>query len=367
VSLRTLKLLFKARALTIDDIDFAGVRNILIVRQHNQLGDMLCSVPLFAALRHKFPDAHITLVASPINYEILFSDINPYINEVITYDKSGPRSIRRFLKKLRKRNYQIGIVPSTVSVSRTSHIINYLSKAKVKVGVKSINGRKNETEFLLNIKSDFMWDEQKLHQIERNLDIGRQIGCDLPPEDRRIKIVLGEDEIIFAQKFISANFPDSKRPVITFHPGAGKTQNKWSIDNFILLAESMHRAYNCYVLITSGRIDESVTTEMKGKLEKLGIESVILKDTPVRKVGAVIKMSDLYITNDTGVMHVAEGVDANIVSLFGPTNAYEWAPKGINNIPIQSKTDSINEITVEEVFDASAKILYSMKSKTETI
>jgi len=46
------------------------VKNILIVRQHNQLGDMLCSVPLFAAIRKKFPKAHITLVASPINYEM---------------------------------------------------------------------------------------------------------------------------------------------------------------------------------------------------------------------------------------------------------------------------------------------------------
>ena len=142
MSLGTLKLFLKARPLTVNDIDFAGVRNILIVRQHNQLGDMLCSVPLFASLRKKFPDAHITLVASPINYEILFSEINPYINEVITYDKSGPVSIRKFLKKLRQRDYQIGIVPSTVSVSRTSHIINALSRAKVKVGVKSIDGKR---------------------------------------------------------------------------------------------------------------------------------------------------------------------------------------------------------------------------------
>ena len=365
MSLRTLKLLFKARPLTIDDIDFAGVKNILIVRQHNQLGDMLCSVPLFAALRMKFPEAHITLVASPINYEILFSDINPYINEVITYDKSGPRSIKRFLKKLRKRKYQIGIVPSTVSVSRTSHIINYLSKAKIKVGVKSIDGKRNDAEFMLNIKSDFNWDKQKFHQIERNLDIGRQIGCDLPPEDRRIKIMLGEDEAGFAQEFIDTNFPDRKRPIISFHPGAGKTPNRWSVDNFTELAERLYKEHNCYILITSGRIDEAITAEMKDKLEKRGIESVELKDTPVRKVGAVIKMVDIYITNDTGVMHVAEGVDANIISLFGPTNAYEWAPKGVNNIPIQSKSDDINDITVDEVFNASEEILKRVKTEAK--
>jgi heptosyltransferase-2 len=240
-----------------------------------------------------------------------------------------------------------------------------MSKAKIKVGVKSIDGKKNETEFLLNIKTDFKWNEKKYHQIERNLDIGRQIGCDLNPEDRRIKIVLSDEEIKFAKDFIDRNFPDRARPVISFHPGAGKVPNRWSIDNFVQLAVKMHKTYNNYTLITSGRIDEEVTAEMKNRLEKIGMDSIVLNDTPVRKVGAVIKMTDMYITNDTGVMHVAEGVDAKIISLFGPTHAYEWAPKGKFNVPIQSKSDDINDISVDEVFDSAKYILSEMNDKTQ--
>lgn len=352
-----LKIFLKAKPLSKDQLKLDNVENILIVRQHNQLGDMLCSVPLFAALRGKFPKAHITLVASPINYEILFSDINPYINEVITYNKSGLKNIFAFAKTLRKRKYQIGIVPSTVSVSRTSHLINYLSKAEIKVGVKSIDGKYNVNEFLLNVKSDFDWDAKKLHQMERNLDIGRQIGCDLKPEDRRIRIALSEDERDFAEEFIEKNFPDKKRPVISLHPGAGKIPNRWSVDNFTQLAKKLFDKYNNYILITSGHIDSEVTHELRRKLNELKIENVILDDTPVRKVGAVIAKADIYITNDTGVMHVAEGVGANIISLFGPTHAFEWAPKGEHNIPIQSKTDDIQDISVEEVFSAAEKLL----------
>ena len=177
--------------------------------------------------------------------------------------------------------------------------------------------------------------------------------------------MLGKEEIKFAGEFIKSNFPDKKRPVISYHPGAGKIPNRWSVDNFVSLAERLQKAFNNYTLITSGRIDKKVTGEMKTKLEKLGIESVLIEDTPVRKVGAVIKMADLYITNDTGVMHVAEGVDANIISLFGPTHSFEWAPKGIHNIPIQSKTGNINDITVDEVYDASLDIMRTIKTKTE--
>lgn len=344
------------------------VKNILIVRQHNQLGDMLCSVPLFAAVRKRFPKAHITLVASPINYEILFSDINPYIDKVITYRKAPFKNLIEFYKELRDHNYQIGIVPSTVSISRTSHFINYFSGAKVRVGVKSIDHKLNSVEYLLNVKSEFDWDSRKLHQTERNLDVGRQIGCDLTEKEKKnVMIHLSKEETDFADSFINENFQDKNKLIVSMHPGAGKVPNRWNKENFIELTKKLYDKYNCYFLITSGMIDKEITDDVKEKLMKLNINCVLLENTPVRKVGAVIKRTDLYITNDTGTLHVAGGVDANIISLFGPTHGYEWAPAGDNKICIQSPTDNINDITVDEVFKASAGILDQILLKKEVL
>lgn len=344
------------------------VKNILIVRQHNQLGDMLCSVPLFAAVRKRFPKAHITLVASPINYEILFSDINPYIDKVITYRKAPFKNLIEFYKELRDHNYQIGIVPSTVSISRTSHFINYFSGAKVRVGVKSIDHKLNSVEYLLNVKSEFDWDSRKLHQTERNLDVGRQIGCDLTEKEKKnVMIHLSKEETDFADSFIEGNFQDKNKLIVSMHPGAGKLPNRWNKENFIELTKKLYDKYNCYFLITSGMIDKEITDDVKEKLMKLNINCVLLENTPVRKVGAVIKRTDLYITNDTGTLHVAGGVDANLISLFGPTHGYEWAPAGDNKICIQSPTDNINDITVDEVFKASAGILDQILLKKEVL
>lgn len=350
----------------VDMTDFSpeDVKNILIVRQHNQLGDMLCSVPLFAAIRKKFPKAHITLVASPINYEILFSDINPYIDKVITYRKAPFKNLIEFYKELKNHDYQIGIVPSTVSISRTSHFINFFSGAKVRVGVKSIDHKINTVEYLLNVKSDFAWDAGKLHQTERNLDVGRQIGCDLTKKEKeKVMIHLSKEEMDFADAFIKNNFPDKEKIIISLHPGAGKVPNRWKKENFIELVKMLYEKYNCYFLITSGMIDKEITDEVKEKLELMNIKCIILENTPIRKVGAVIKLTDLYITNDTGTLHVAGGVDANIISLFGPTHGYEWAPAGENKICIQSHTDNINDITVEEVFNKSCGLIDSCMIK----
>lgn len=351
----------------ITKINSEEVKNILIVRQHNQLGDMLCSVPLFAALRKKFPKAHITLVASPINYEILFSDINPYIDKVITYRKAPLKNLIEFYKELKNHDYQIGIVPSTVSISRTSHLINYFSGAKIRVGVRRIDEKYNSVEYLLNVKSDFKWEEKKFHQTERNLDVGRQINCNLSEEEKNeVRIHLSNEEIKFAGNFINKNFPDKNKFILSFHPGAGKIPNRWSKDNFINLIKILYEKFNCYILITSGNIDKEISDSVKKNLEEFNIDCVILENTPIRKVGAVIKMTDLYITNDTGTLHVAGGVDANVISLFGPTYGYEWAPEGKNKIFIQSPTTNINDITIDEVFNAACNLIEKLsKDKKE--
>ena len=290
-----LKFIFRIFGRSETPVDIQGinteeVKNILIVRQHNQLGDMLCSVPLFAAIRKRFPKAHITLVASPINYEILFSDINPYIDKVITYRKATLKELREFYKELKYHDYQIGIVPSTVSISRTSHFINFFSGAKIRVGVNSIDNKVNSVSYLLNVKSDFYWDTKKLHQTERNLDVGRQINCDLSENEKKeVMIHLSEEELNFAENFISIHFPDKNKRIISLHPGAGKVPNRWDKENFIELIKLLDKKYDCYFLLTSGKIDKEITDDVKERLAEENINCVILENTPIRKVGAVIK------------------------------------------------------------------------------
>jgi ADP-heptose:LPS heptosyltransferase len=334
------------------------VKNVLIVRQHHQLGDMLCALPMFAAIRKKFPYAHITLIASPVSYEILNNPANPYLNEVINFNKQTFLHILKFFKNLFSRKYDVGIVPSTASISRTSHYINYIAGAKTRVGVESVENKINKSAYLLNVKRKFFWKGNKLHQTERNLDISRLIDCDITPEEKKtVRIFLDQSEKEYANKYYAENFPDKSKPVIAFHPGAAKIQNRWGKDKFVKLMTLLYRNYNPYLCLTSGPIDKEITDSIKSELSKLNIPCNLIEKTSIRKVGALVEKASLYITNDTGTMHVASYVNANVVGLFGPTNGYEWGPVNERGSYIQSVSDNIDDITVDQVFElANAKL-----------
>lgn len=339
-------------------INLENVNNILIVRKHNHLGDMLCSLPLFAALKKKFPSSHITLVVSPVHFGTNLKEINPYADEIIEYNKSSISNMVKFYRTLRKRKYQLGIVPSTVKISRTSHIVNYLSRAQYRIGVTRVDNKSNPFHFLLNLKAGFDWDTGKVHQSDRNLDIARLIGCDLDDFERNsIKIHFSEEDLSFAREFIQKEPSNKDKKLIALHPGAGKTANRWHEDNFIELIVMINKKYSPGFLITSGKTDEEIIAHVQQELDKKKIKYILYNEASITKFAALLHEADLLITNDTGPMHIAEFVGTATLSLFGPTKGYEWAPKGEKHRHIQSESGNINDITVNDVFNECCRML----------
>lgn len=343
------------------NIPAGKIKSILIVKQHNQMGDMLCSLPLFAAIRNRFPESHITLVASRDNYEIFNTAVNSYFDRLLLYDKSSPKTMANFLKELRNRKYEIGIVPSTVSFSYTSHLINFISGAAARAGVRSADKRFNKYEYLLNIKGDFNWEPVKLHQIYRNLEIGELIGCGLYENQlRKTELELTGEEIKFAEEFLKTNF-DSKKLTIGFHPGAGKPPNRWSVENFSVLISRLYFENGVNILITSGIMDSDVIKALKKLLNEKNISFVNKDSISLRHDAAVISKLDLYITNDTGPMHIANYLHIPLIALFGPTNGFEWGPVFEHQEYIQSSSENINDISADTVYNNAISILKETK------
>ncbi len=336
------------------NIDFGEIKKILIVRQHNQLGDMLCAVPLFRALRQKFPNAKITLVTSPVNYEVVKD--NPFIDEILNFDKvkflKSPSSFFKFIKGI-KAGFDIAIVPVTVSISTTSNLIAYISKARIRIGPASLNGKENPTAFLFNYQVELDWrNEERKHQTKRNLDIVRPFGIDT--EDLSYVIPYFDEDREFAINFLSG--AKDFNVFIGYHPGAGKVKNRWDAGNFAEVAIKLAEKFNALTLITAGPMDDEPVERMRKQIDGK-IEYLILRNEKISRIVSVIESIDLFITNDTGIMHVAGATKTPVISLFGPTNPYQWSPLNENKFFIWSETGDINDIKVDGVYELAVKIL----------
>lgn len=317
---------------------------------------MLCAVPLLKALRTSYPNAVITLVTSRVNDEIMRH--HSCVGRVLKYQKS-PLALVRFFRELRSARYDLAVVPATVSVSTTSDLIALLSRAAVRIGPGRLNGLANPSAYCFTLPVDLDWRaEPRRHQTLRNLDILRPLG--IPAEDQSATIGLTAEERSEAKTFIDP-FSRGYDFLIGIHPGAGKPENRWAPEKFAALAEGLHRTRRAGIIVTSGPMDAGPVSAM---LRSMRCPFLLVEGKPVREVAAIIDRLDLFITNDTGLMHVAAATSAGVLGLFGPTDPLQWAPVGSKNRFLLARGNRMENLSGEEVLGFAEIIIDEIGKKS---
>lgn len=325
-----------------------AVRRILVIRQHNQLGDMLCASPLLRALRARYPDAFIALLTSPVNHAVMLH--HPALNETILFDKREflaggrfhPLRLVRFLRSLRSRRFDLTLVPATVSMSATSDILAYASGARWRIGVASLEGRENPSAFLYTLGVPLSWaGKGAVHQTVRNMEVAQALSLPEPGMALDLALTSGEREHAWSK------WPRHEGRVrIAFHVGAGKVPNRWPADRFASIINAVVRELGCDVFMISGPMDEEPVNAVRAGL---CVKVQLIEKESIRAVASCLSTMDLLVSNDTGVMHVGAAVGVPVLSLFGPTDPEQWAPVGPHHRYMKSRSGDINDIGADEV------------------
>ena len=336
-----------------NNYDLGDPEKIIVIRQHNQLGDLLAGIPLFRAIKEKYPKVFLTVIASPSNYQGLSK--NKFIDRLFIFDKKKLINPSFFneLNKLLKEKYDVAIVPVTVSISFTSNLLARLADAKIRIGPETLDGKKNKSDFFFDRRVNIDSRKHPDQNIyERSLDLVRPFG--ITTENYRPEISFDDEDSKFADKFISTEVkPDEGEHLIGLHIGAGKPQNRWSLQKFADLMEKINKEYPSKFFITGSVSDKEEISFIKGKLK---VPVAFFLDHSISQIAALISKSDLFISNDTGIMHVAGATDVAQVSIFGPTNPFAWAPLGENK-KIVKKSDFIDDVSIDEVFGECKMLL----------
>jgi heptosyltransferase-2 len=292
---------------------------ILIVRQHNQMGDMVCATPALRAIKETFPAAEIALVTSPVNEEVVRH--NPHLDRVFTFDRGmwrHPGMFFRFLGGVRNFRAEVAFVLSSVSFSVTSATIALMSGARYVVGGDSTPFGWNISRhaFSLVMPSEPI---PTVPAVEHNLAPLRAIG--ISTGDTSTVVVPAPEEKALARRILT----DLKLPpgFWALHPGAGKKQNIWPAERFAEVAAKAVAAGH-RVLILHGPADSGPLAELTGLVGGTAVS--VAPACPVGVGAALLQLADRFLCNDTGVMHMAGALRVPTVALFGPTDPALWKP-----------------------------------------
>lgn len=340
--------------------DIGKPKNILVVRQHNQLGDLLACVPLFRALKETYPQSRVTVIVSPQNSAAITK--NKFIDEYFVFDKKKIYSPEYFnkLRDLLRRPYDLAIVPVTVSVSFTSNLMARLANAKVRIGIKSLNGMNNDYAFFFDRRISMDWNKHPDQNVsEFCLEIVRPFG--ITTNDYTSEITFDASDLESALSFIHSNGLKGKELLIGLHVGAGKPPNRWPLVKYAELIERLNSNYSTGFFLTGSSADME---EINYLMKYITVKPSLFLNRSIPEVAALVNEADLFITNDTGIMHVAGTTPTPQVSIFGPTNPYNWAPIGSNKVFIR-KSDIIDDISVDEVYALCEKALSEKKQVSD--
>lgn len=345
----------------------------ILIRGVNWIGDAVITIPAIRSIRHAFPDAHISLLVKPWVAEI-FKE-NSDINEIILYDDRFKGFTGRFklAKKLRDKAFDKAIF---LQNAFDAALIAWLAGIPERIGYK-----RDCRGLLLTRSVAVKKDILQQHQVYYYLNLLKSAGIE--PADTQPYLYLTDDERRSARNLLSSFFDADKGPLVGINPGATfGSAKRWPPERFAELIIKVISRFNGRVVIFGStsevEIADEIITEInrlkiKMKIEKIGSRILVLAGkTNLRELAALISECDVFVTNDSGPMHMASALLVPTVAIFGSTDKTATGPYGeghrviAKDLPCapcmkrecpEGHLNCMTAVTPDEVFEAVREIL----------
>jgi len=359
--------LFPARAGdTLETIPSDQVHRILVI-QLFALGDVLLSLPLIKGLRALYPQQEIDVwVARNLRQE--FASMLPYVNRTIAADSRSIGKVFSTIRELRKARYDMALVLYPVAIGSW---LAWMTGARFRIGytrdLENTDSLHGADSFLLThpvkLKAAI------IHDTQRYLDLARSIGISpawVPPF-----LYPPSSMDSFAHQFLQQQGLREDMPLIGMNPNASWEGKKWPSEKFARLADLLIQNRNVQVLFFGSKPEreyvEGIISLMRNKA------MCAAGQTSLAQMAALIRRCSLFISNDTGPMHMACALDVPTLAIMGPTKVEmfrPWAgrssvvqnplpctPCRQENTGICSHFSCIRSISVDSVYGAAVGMM----------
>lgn len=302
----------------------AGIERMLI-RGTNWIGDVVMTLPAVAAIRKTWPSARISIIAKPWVSEIY--RLSPDVDEVIVFQEpgrhTGVRGRLRLAGELRKNTFDCAVL---LQNAIEAAVIARLAGIPLRAGYNS-DGR----GLLLTHSVRRTRAVRQVHQIDYYLEMVRALGC--VPAGRSLQLRPGNDYDGVAEKLFDQYAIGSGRTLIGLAPGAAYgPAKKWFPERFAAVVDRLIDETGAQaILFGSGGDKESTAAVARNAHHRL-ID--IAGKTDLKEAIALISRCALFLSNDSGLMHVAGALGIPTVAIFGSTNPVTTSPLGEKSIVI---------------------------------
>ena len=307
------------------------------------MGDLLQTTPLLSGLRNKYPGAGITLLANQA-FAGICSSI-PLFDELITFDMRGYRSRLldsthslvdnyRFLEKMlddvNRKEYDLLF---NVTHSQISAFLSSMIKAG------EIRGFTSNSEGHRVIKHPWMRyffnvipnrNYNPFHLVDMYLKVG-----EVEPHMDGLYYEMSEDDAGTAEALLRQEGIAQDEALVGIHLGASKGDKRWPVSSYASLAEMIKDYSGAGIVLFGSKDEEELATEFK-RCTKVDHTSFVGR-TNIRELAALLKRCRLFISNDTGPLHIATAVGTKVVDISAANvNFMETGPYGDGHYVVQA-------------------------------
>jgi heptosyltransferase-2 len=282
------------------------------------IGDALMFSPALKLLRNSLPSAQIDMLVMFKGAKDIYQN-NPHLSNLIHFDflKEGVvKSLMFVLKLMKHYNATINVYPSN---RKEYNIISFLIGAKKRFAVMYKRMFSQNLGWLNNYLVD---ENDETHNVETNVKmiekfLGQKLN-DIPP----LEIFFSNDEVIFAQKYLEDLEISDKDFVIGIHPGCATLKNhikrRWEPEKFIEISKRLISEFDAKILLFGGPEEEELKSKIFKSINSNRVHKI--KTSTLLQSSAVMKRCNLFLTNDSALMHIASALQLNVAALIGPTN-----------------------------------------------
>ena len=330
--------------------------NILLL-QLKRIGDLILTTPSIAALREKFPQAHLSLVVAPAVTELLPAVSG--IDKVFTVRGKTDDAFDWIALSLGRFDYCLDFTRND-----RSSFLTFLSGARKRITSDHPNLR---TKIRARSYNEFVESPVgSLHTVDYHLALLKPLGIE--NASRAIHLDLPEATVQRAAQLLSA--AQVGEEFVILHPGSARAEKFWEANRWGQVIDHCVGECGIKCVLTGGRsaMEQAQIAAIKGSTKSEVID--LSGKTNLLTLAALVRKARLLVTVDSAPMHFAAAWETPQVVLFGPTNPFHWHPRSESAIVLLGGIDgpvtefkpkqravATNQISTKAVIDAMEALL----------